>query len=256
VCRMLAYLGAPTSPSDLVFGGDHSLYEQSWAPAELISGSVNADGYGIAWYAHGRPARIAEARPIWYDDGLRDTLAAVESGVVIAALRNGTPGIPVDRSGLLPLVYGAWSFVLNGYVPDFRSSHMRTMRSALPDDLYAELRGASDSETLFFLALAELRGGATLVEALTAVTLRVRERVGTEEAQLNMVITDGASMGAVRTSTVRRTNSLYAAEGPPLARGGVVLASEPPEASEAWVPVEPHTSLAVTVDGSITTERL
>jgi gamma-glutamyl hercynylcysteine S-oxide hydrolase len=256
VCRLLAYLGAPTSPRDLVFGGDHSLYEQSWAPAELISGSVNADGYGIAWYANGRPARIAEARPIWYDSDLRDTLAAVESGVVIAALRNGTPGIPVDRSGLLPLVHGDWSFVLNGYVPDFRSSHMRAMRSALPDDLYAALRGTSDSETLFLLTVAEVRDGSTLVEALTAVTLLVCERVGTQEAQLNMVITDGVSIGAVRTSSVLRTNSLYAAERPPFASGGVVLASERPETSDAWVPVEPHTSLSVAADGSITTAGL
>jgi len=248
----MGYVGTPTSPANLVFGGDHSLYEQSWAPRELLSGSVNADGYGIAWYAHGRPARIAEARPIWYDEGLRDTLAAIESGVILAALRNGTPGIPVDRSGLLPLVHDRWSFALNGFVPDFRASHMRAMRSELPDDLYAALRGTSDSETLFLLAIAAIQRGATLLEALETVARTVRRRVGTEEAQLNMIVTDGEAVVAVRTSTVDRTNSLYVGDHPPFATGGVVVVSERPEDTDSWTPVAGHSSITISGEGAIT----
>ena len=120
MCRLLAYIGEPTSLAHLVFSGEHSLYEQSFAPRELLSGSVNADGYGVAWYTKERPARIAGARPIWYDDELPTTLAAIESEHVVAALRNATPGIPVDRSCLLPLVHEQWSLVLNGFVPQFR----------------------------------------------------------------------------------------------------------------------------------------
>ena len=41
MCRLVAYTGGPASPAGLVFGGAHSLYEQSWAPQELLSGSVN-----------------------------------------------------------------------------------------------------------------------------------------------------------------------------------------------------------------------
>ena len=44
MCRLAAYLGAPLSPARLVFDGSHSLYEQSWAPRELLSGTLNADG--------------------------------------------------------------------------------------------------------------------------------------------------------------------------------------------------------------------
>ncbi|NIP81163.1 MAG: class II glutamine amidotransferase, partial [Gemmatimonadetes bacterium] len=69
----------------------------------------------------------------------------IASACVFAALSNGTPGIPVDRSGLLPLVFERWSFALNGFVPDFRRSHMRALRAGLPDELYADLRGSSDS---------------------------------------------------------------------------------------------------------------
>ena len=209
MCRLIAYVGEPISPRHLVFDGSHSLYEQSWAPSELLSGSVNADGYGVVWYAEGRPARVAETRPIWHDTDLAGTLEAIRSPCVVAALRNSTPGIPVDRSGLLPLLFERWSFVLNGFVPDFRRSHMRALRAALPDELYAELRGPSDSETLFLLAVAALREGATLAEALERVARAVHERVGKEEAQLNMVLGDGerivAVVGAGHVDGIRRT---------------------------------------------------
>jgi gamma-glutamyl hercynylcysteine S-oxide hydrolase len=257
VCRFLAYLGAPLSLAHLVFGGEHSLHEQSWAPGELLSGSVNADGYGVAWYRDGRAGRIGESRPIWRDaEELRGTLGVIESGCVVAALRNGTEGIPVDRSGLLPLVHDRWSFVLNGFVPDFRRSHMRALRTLLPDDLYAELKGSSDSETLFLLTLAALREGADVREALVRTLRLVTERVGRAEAQLNMLLSDGSSIAAVRSGTTLVTNSLYVAVRPPFAPDGVVIASEPPERGAAWSMVDGHSWIEVDGSGALRTEPL
>lgn len=254
MCRLIAYLGAPVSPRHLVFDGTHSLYEQSWAPRELLSGSLNADGYGVVWYADGRPARLAEARPIWYDEDLADTLAALSSGCVVAALRNGTAGIPVDRSGLLPLVFERWSFVFNGYVPDFRRSHMRALRARLPDDLYADLRGSSDSETLFLLTVAALREGASPTEALESTARAVVERAGRAEAQLNMVLADGQRIAALRSSTVLLTNSLYVAKRPPFAPDGIVLASEAPETGAVWEAVDGHSSIEIDAEGGVRSE--
>jgi predicted glutamine amidotransferase len=257
VCRLVAYLGAPISPAHLVFDGEHSLYEQSWAPRELLSGSVNADGYGVVWYADGAPARLAEARPIWYDEDLPRTLAAIRSDCVVAALRNGTVGIPIDRSGLLPMVLGRWSFVLNGFVPEFRRFHMRALREELPEDLYSELRGSSDSETLFLLAVAALRDGASMAEALERVARTVCDRVGKEtEAQLNMVLADGERIAAVRTGTTLLTNSLYFALHPPFAPEGVVLASERLAPGAVWEAVDGHSSLTIERDGSVASEVL
>jgi glutamine amidotransferase len=256
MCRLIAYLGEPISPAHLVFAGKHSLYEQSWAPRELLSGSVNADGYGVVWYADGRPARIAEARPVWYDGELAQTLASISAKCVVAALRNSTPGLPVDRSAVLPLVLDRWTFVLNGFVPDFRRRHMRALRSTLPDDLYAELRGVSDSETLFLMTVAALRGGASMVEALEATVCAVRERVGKEEAQLNMVLSDGARLAAIRAGTVLLTNSLYVAKRPPFAPDGVVLVSEAPEPGACWDAVDGHSWIEIGGDGTIRSEVL
>ncbi len=256
MCRLIAYLGEPITLRQLVFGGTHPFHQQSWAPKELLSGSINADGYGVVWYAKGRPGRVAEARPIWYDTELPAMLSAVSSRCVIAALRNCTPGIPVDRSGLLPLVFDRWSFVLNGFIPDFRRSHMRALRATLPDDLYAELRGASDSETLFLLTVEALRDGSTMMEALEATARLVHNRVGEEEAQLNMVLSDGDSIVAIRSSTVSMTNSLYVAKHPPFAPDGIVLASEAPEGGAVWEAVDGHSRLEIEPDGTTRSELL
>lgn len=251
MCRLVAYVGEPTSAAPLVFGGTHSLFRQSWDPRELLSGSVNGDGYGVVWYADGRPRRIAEARPIWHHEGLERTLQVLESTCVIAALRNGTPGLPVDRAGLLPFTHRQWTFVLNGFVPDFRKRHMRALRASLPDHLYAELRGSSDAETLFLLAVAALENGAGPVEALCAAAGAVSARVGKEEAQLAMLLADGRSTSVLLTSTVTRANSLYVgrrcAQGP----GGTVLASEALDGAAGWERVPAHSVVTLGVDQEV-----
>lgn len=263
MCRLVAYVGGPTPLAPLVFGGDHSLYRQSWAPRELLSGSVNADGWGVAWYdrdqgagsarregdgAPGGPRRLAEPRPLWQEEELERVLEGIHSGMAVAALRNATPGIPVDRSGLLPMVAGRWSFVLNGFVPDFHRDHMRALRELLPDRLYARLRGASDTETLFLLALAEVEHGAGLLEALVRVAGRVGARVGDREAQLTMALADGSELALLRTSTVAATNSLWLARTHPLAPGGALVASERLDGDEGWEGIPPHAALRLTAD--------
>jgi len=249
VCRFVAYLGEPLPAAPLVFGGSHSLYQQSWAPKELLRGRMNADGYGVVWYDAGVPRRIAEPRPIWYESDLEKALDSVRSGCVVAALRNATPGQTVDRAGLLPMVYGKWTFVLNGFVPDFHRGHMRSLRSELSDELYGALRGSSDAETLFLLAVGAAEAGASPSEALEQVAKQVAARVGKAEAQLNMVLTDGQRLGVIRSSTVLLTNSLYRAERQAFAPGGVVLASEVTQPEAAWVPVDGHHRMDIDVDG-------
>ncbi len=230
------------------------MYRQSWEPRELLSGSINADGYGVVWYFDGSPRRIAEARPIWHDGELEGALESVASPCVVAALRNATPGHPVDRAGLLPLVHRRWSFVLNGFVPDFQKSHTRALREGLSDDLYAAVEGSSDAETLFLLAVQAVLEGASLSEALEQVASRVAERVGREEAQMNMVLADGVRIGILRTSTVLLSNSLYMARNQGVGPGGVVVASERLDPASAWEPVDGHHRLELGPEGVLEME--
>jgi glutamine amidotransferase len=256
MCRLIAYVGRPINPAHLVFDGTHSLHEQTWAPREQLSGKLNVDGYGIVWYAGGRPARIAEPRPLWHDEDLRGMLATTTSGCVMAAVSAATGRGPLPRPLLPPLVHDRWSFVFGGFVPDFQRSHMRALREQLPDELYAELRGATDAETLFLLVVHELARGQPMVAALESAARKVKERVGKTTAQLDMVLCDGERLAAVRCGTALVTNSLYVAKRPPFAPEGVVVASEAPESGAVWEAVDGHSSLEIEPDGTVRSDLL
>lgn len=242
MCRMTVYCGPPQTLHPLVFGGAHSLLHQSWEPRELLSGSVNVDGYGVVWHDGRNFVRVAQPVPIWHDEDLETLLSSVQGSVGLAALRNATPDIPVDRSGLLPLVHAGHAFVLNGFVENFRLRLMRRFRATLPDQLYAALRGSSDSETLFLMALARIEAGATQGEALADLTEFVCAAVRGEglTAQLTMVLADAEGVAVVRTGSEADTNSLYFSDGSGLVRGGRLLASEPLDPEDGWEGVPPH----------------
>ncbi|MFE0319543.1 hypothetical protein ACFW05_26140, partial [Streptomyces albogriseolus] len=55
MCRHLAYVGPAEPLGALLVGPPHGLYRQSWAPRRQRYGTVNADGFGVGWYADGDP---------------------------------------------------------------------------------------------------------------------------------------------------------------------------------------------------------
>ncbi len=243
MCRFVCYSGEALPVRPIVFGGSHTLVRQSYDAREMDHGVHNADGYGVGWYHDGRPVRIREARPIWHDPELEDVLSCVRSTCSLALVRSASPGIPMDRGEVTPFMYERWSFGLNGYVRNFHTHAMRALRSTLPDDLYTLIRGTSDTETLFLLAMAEVRKGAPPGLALArsaklACALEVR-------CKLNMVLTDGRTMAVIRTSNFDETNSLYFARRHALAPGGTLIASERLDESGEWRAVPPHSVIEV-----------
>ncbi|MGW4567411.1 class II glutamine amidotransferase, partial [Streptomyces sp. NPDC004561] len=74
MCRHLAYLGPEEPLGRILVEPAHSLFRQSWAPRRQRYGTVNADGFGVGWYAPGdaAPARYRRAGPIWADLSFAD----------------------------------------------------------------------------------------------------------------------------------------------------------------------------------------
>src|ERR1700754_59853 len=119
MCRHLAYLGAPVSPAELVFAAPHALLVQSYAPQDMRGGgSVNADGFGLGWYPEpgGAPQRYRRAAPLWTDQTLPALAATVSTTAFVAAVRNGTTGMPVTEAAAAPFTDGRWLFSHNGVV--------------------------------------------------------------------------------------------------------------------------------------------
>lgn len=255
MCRLVAYAGPPVSVAAPVFRGSHALFRQSWAPRELVSGSVNADGWGVVWWPGdaAEPLRIARAEPIWYDPGVESLLNGSEGRVIQATLRNATPGLPVDRAGLLPLSREGFGFTLNGWVPDFRRRHMRALREVLSDERYAALTGVSDAETLFLRILDSLDAGERPVRALAMATEAVSDRLDDgEAAPLTLVLASSLGIHTLHTAAGgARCNSLYLAEGPAWAPGGSALASEPLDDGSDWTPVPEHSAVTQRPDGTV-----
>ena len=51
MCRHLAYLGPPATLRSVIIDPPYGLYRQAWAPRMQRPGAINADGFGVGWYA-------------------------------------------------------------------------------------------------------------------------------------------------------------------------------------------------------------
>ena len=123
MCRHLAYLGPPVPLRTVLTDPPHSLYRQAWAPRMQRHGTVNADGFGVGWYADGDPvpARYRRAVPIWGDPSLPDLARVTRSGAVLAAVRSATPGTALGESAVAPFGSGPWLFSHNGVLDGWPS---------------------------------------------------------------------------------------------------------------------------------------
>jgi len=247
MCRIVAYLSNKEIPlSSLVLAPVHSLLVQSYAPAEMMSGVVNADGFGCGWYApevDEEPAVYRSNSPIWSDRSFASIAPRVHSATVLAAVRSATPGLPAEESGVPPFASGPYLFAHNGAIKGFRLAAMRPLRDTLSDESYSNLLGTTDSETIFALLLDRLRitravlGDADALAEATAETVRRVSEICTRlgvPATLNVGVTDGRTMAFVRYSIEGPGNSLYLLEDGRVFPGAVVVASERLDDDPGW----------------------
>lgn len=250
MCRIVAYRGEEITLSSLVLEPEHSLLVQSYAPKEMMSGVVNADGFGAGWYVpriDGEPAVYRSDRPLWADRSFESVSRKVLSGTVLAAVRSATPGLPAEESGVPPFASGPFLFAHNGAIDDFRHTAMRPLRDSLSDEAYAGILGTTDSETVFAVFLDLLREGLSLEAALEETVRRVAQACAAlgVEATLNLAATDGEKMAFTRYSTGGPGNSLYLLEGAGAFPDGVVVASERLDGEAAWREVPDRHLLAL-----------
>ncbi len=269
MCRLVAYLGEKEIPlSSLVLEPEHSLLVQSYAPKEMMSGVVNADGFGAGWYApevDSEPAVYRSNTPVWADRSFGSIAPRIRSATIFAAVRSATPGLLAEESGVPPFASGPYLFAHNGAIKNFRATAMRRLRDALSDTSYSSLLGVTDSETIFALLLDRLReakalplGDAGALAEAAAETVRYVSAACMElgvPASLNVGATDGEAMAFARYSTEGPGNSLYFVEDAAAFPGAVVVASERLDEDAGWREVPDRHLLATDLE-SITTRPL
>ena len=143
MCRHLAYLGPPEPLGRILAEPPHSLYRQSWAPRRQRYGTVNADGFGVGWYAEDdpEPARYRRAGPIWADQSFADLARVVRSGALLAAVRDATLAGADAEAAAAPFAAGPWLFSHNGAVAGWPGS-LAPLVAGLPADRRAVPGGA------------------------------------------------------------------------------------------------------------------
>ena len=223
MCRLTAYLGPEIALERIIVTPSHSLLEQSQAATEAKL-STNGDGFGISWYGDSPiPGLYRDVLPAWSDGNLPNLCRIVKSHLFLAHVRASTVG-EVTRVNCHPFTSKQWSFAHNGQIADFANIR-RTLEATLPDDLYAQRRGTTDSEMLFLLCLANGLEANPLA-AIQSTLDQIRALQDTAKPnRLACVLTDGSSVYGFRHSSDHASPTLYLSG--PLASGGTALASEP-----------------------------
>ncbi|MGW3512879.1 ergothioneine biosynthesis protein EgtC [Streptomyces sp. NPDC000994] len=235
MCRHLAYLGPEEPLGRYLVEPAHSLYRQAWAPRHQRHGTVNADGFGVGWYAEGDPvpARYRRAGPIWADLSFADLSRVVRTSALLAAVRDATLSGADAEAAAAPFAAGTWLFSHNGAVTGWPDSLAAVSRTLPPRDLLT-LEARNDSALVWALVLARLRGGDEEGQALADTVLEVA--AAAPGSRLNLLLTNGETI----TATAWGDSLWYLAE--PGRR--TVVASEPYDDDPHWVQVPDRTLLA------------
>ncbi|CAN5553676.1 ergothioneine biosynthesis protein EgtC [soil metagenome] len=240
---MLGFLGPPRSLEQLVLDPPWSLRRQSYEPRLQRHGVVNADGFGVGWYApevRPEPVCYRSDRPIWSDGSFTSLAGTVSSPAVVASVRSATAPAPSDVSGAHPFTAGSWLFAHNGVVFGFRDGVGTRLRRMVSDRREPGIVGAADSEVLFALVLDTVDAGASPADALADVVARVTAESG---GRLNLLLTDGRQMVATRWGEDLHVLARDSPDGCER-----VVASEPSDDETGWQPVPDRSLVTVTAD--------
>lgn len=210
MCRWAAYIGEPVYIDELLFNPTNSLIDQSKS-AEKCKTTINADGFGVAWYqSRPEPGLYRDVYPAWSDPNLKSLANQIKTGLFLAHVRAST-GSAISRNNCHPFTVGNWSFMHNGQAGGFENFRKKA-DMMIPDSLYQYRKGATDSEVLFLLAL----GFGMTKKPQEAVQSAVRAMQNLSEAhghgpsmRFSAAFSDGHSLYAVRYSSDDRAPSLF-----------------------------------------------
>jgi len=237
MCRHLAYLGPPASLRSVLIDPPHGLYTQAWAPRRQRHGTVNADGFGVGWYAPGdpAPARYRRQVPIWGDESFADIARVTSAGALLAAVRCATAGTDPGPGAVAPYAWGPWLFSHNGVLAGWPEA-ASGLAATLPVESLLRLEARVDSALLWALVRHRLQRGLDPARAL-ADTIGAVRAAGLA-GRFNFLLTDGQVIAATAAG-----DTLCYRRGPGPA---VVMASEPGDDGPSWTEVPDGSAVTAT----------
>ncbi|BGP56501.1 hypothetical protein JCM8202_004603 [Rhodotorula sphaerocarpa] len=242
MCRLLVVKAEqPIQLAQLLTKPAHSIINQaSDSRLRLDAGSINADGFGVAWYpaeqevvqksddpTSSGPCVFRSITPAWSNANLHRLADKIKSPLVFAHVRASTTGA-LSEENTHPWTYGNLIWMHNGCISDF-AKIKRRLQAELSDEYFAVPQGNTDSEWSFACFLEQLsrltdplqptiphavlrQAMLNTVQLLTKYTQGVHAR---DPSLLNFCVSDGSSVVATRyiTSATEEAASLYFSTG-------------------------------------------
>lgn len=243
MCRIAAYLGEPIALGRFLLEPPHSLYVQSWAPRELKYAKVNADGYGFAWYGDDNsPAAYVNPGAIWSDPNLPHLARNLVSDLWLASVRSAIAGLPVNHANTQPFVDEEFLFDHNGLIDDFHVRLLPAIIQHLDPRHLPTIRGNTESEYLFAVMrqLMSDNPEMPMESALAELMERVEQWADGSRCLLNIVVSDGERLYAVRHAIGDDCPSLYYTTDDETYPNAQLIASERLTESTFWQTVPEH----------------
>jgi predicted glutamine amidotransferase len=253
MCRWIAYLGTPVFVEDFVCVPCQSLIAQSRHSREAHS-EMNADGFGIGWYGdRPTPGVFRDIRPAWSDENLMSLAHQIKSGLFFAHVRAST-GTSTTRANCHPFSHGQMLFMHNGQVGGYEKLR-RGLDAMIPDALYNDRTGTTDSEALFLTMIGDglADDPQAAFERVAGMVAQHQAKAGITEAfRCTAAWSDGQTVWAVRYSSDDKPPSLYTRQLPD--GSGTLVVSEPLDtARDGWHAVPPQSFVTVTRDTVVVT---
>jgi predicted glutamine amidotransferase len=210
MCRWLAYSGSPILLKDALYGGTHSLVDQS-LHSRLGAETTNGDGFGVGWYgAADTPGVYHGTEPAWNDSNLRELAGHISSPLFFTHIRAAI-GSAVQQTNCHPFRHKDWLFVHNGYINEF-ATIKRDLILAVDPALYPEIQGQADTEVLFYLAITlglQDDPPAAIEQAIGLIETVAGHHGVAHPFQGTIATTDGKSIWAFRYSSESHSRTLF-----------------------------------------------
>ncbi|WP_055588996.1 class II glutamine amidotransferase [Peterkaempfera griseoplana] len=217
MCRWLAYSGSAIHLEEVLYRPAHSLIDQS-RHARLGVETTNGDGFGVGWYEddgagaqrNSEPAVFRGIGPAWSDANLRELARCVRSPLFFAHIRAST-GTEVQQTNCHPFRHGRWLWMHNGAIHGFAELR-RDLVLAVDPPLYRCIRGSTDSELMFYLALTlglQEEPPRAVARMIGLVEDVARCHGVPDPLQMTVAASDGVRLWGFRYSTARASRSLF-----------------------------------------------
>ncbi len=271
MCRLVIYKGAEIPISRLIFDPPHSVFKQSFDAKEMLSGNMNADGFGIGWYNHAlnrSPAVYTNTAAIWNDFNAPRIMNKISSGLIFAHVRGASDGMPVTMTNTHPFAYRNFVFMHNGAIDEFPELVFPEIAGRINSRLWAHVKGNTDSEHFFALWLSHLDWkqlhsdkGVPLKAQIAALreTIRFLETIAKKkkiEMVLNLGISDGENIIAARYHFGKRKATLYVIGDSKRFPRSKIIASEKLFADTRWKTVPERSLVAIDKKNNLSIQSL